>query len=131
MNQKENASPEIQKDITSTDLILKDLIWTEEKIKQKSAQWFSELEPLCKTDLEIKLARSLTNQQAIQCNHAETIKFQDELIAKVLESYDKLFCAYNDLCRANDENKRVLVDIGGAVDKRFNDIVSRIEVAGL
>ena len=55
MNQKENASPEIQKDITSTDLILKDLVWTEEKIKQKSAQWFSELEPLCKTDLEIKL----------------------------------------------------------------------------
>tara|TARA_B100001093_G_scaffold413303_1_gene403158 strand:+ start:580 stop:735 length:156 start_codon:yes stop_codon:yes gene_type:complete len=51
MNQKENASPEIQKDITSTDLILKDLIWTEEKIKQKSAQWFSELEPLCKTQI--------------------------------------------------------------------------------
>ena len=131
MSKKENASPESQKDITSTDLILKDLVWTEEKIKQKSAQWFSELEPLCKSNLEIKLARALTNQQAIQCNHAETIKFQDELIAKVLESYDKLFCAYNDLCRANDENKRVLVDIGGAVDKRFNEIISRIEVAGL
>tara|TARA_B100001093_G_scaffold413303_1_gene403159 strand:+ start:828 stop:977 length:150 start_codon:yes stop_codon:yes gene_type:complete len=49
----------------------------------------------------------------------------------MLESYDKLFCAYNDLCRANDENKRVLVDIGGVVDKRFNEIISRIEVAGL
>ena len=131
MNKKENASPEIQKDVTSSDLILKDLVWTEEKIKQKSAQWFAELQPLCKTDLEIKLARALTNQQAIQCNHAETIKFQDEIIAKILESYDKLFCAYNDLCRANDENKRVLVDIGGAVDERFNDIINRIEVAGL
>ena len=128
---KENVLPESQKDVTSTDLILKDLVWTEEKIKQKSAQWFAELEPLCKTDLEIKLARALTNQQAIQCNHAETMKFQDELIAKILESYNKLFCVYNDLCRANDENKRVLVDVGGAVDKRFNEIISRIEVAGL
>ena len=131
MNKKENAFPESQKDVTSPDLILKDLVWTEEKIKQKSAQWFAELEPLCKTDLEIKLARALTSQQAIQCNHAETIKFQDELIAKVLESYNKLFCAYNDLCRANDENKRVLVDVGGAVDKRFEEVISRIEVAGL
>ena len=128
---KENVLPESQKDVTSTDLILKDLVWTEEKIKQKSAQWFAELQPLCKTDLEIKLARALTNQQAIQCNHAETMKFQDELIAKILESYNKLFCVYNDLCRANDENKRVLVDVGGAVDKRFNEIISRIEVAGL
>ena len=128
---KENASPESQKDVTSSDLILKDLVWTEEKIKQKSAQWFAELEPLCKTDLEIKLARALTNQQAIQCNHAETMKFQDELIAKLIKGHENLFSAYNDLCRANDESKRLLVDVGGAVDKRFEEVISRIEVAGL
>jgi len=131
MNKKENTPRKNSEGVTNTPLILKDPIWTDEKIKQKSAQWYAELEPLCKTDLEKKLAKSLTNQQAIQCNHAENIKLQDELIARLLDSYDRLFNSYNDLCRANDENRRVLVDVGGVVDKRFNQIIERIEVAGL
>ena len=120
---KENTSPEIQKGVTSSKSIVNEPYWTKEKIEELADKFYKELEPMCKTPFQQEMSKHLSALVATNQNFKETLDFQDTIIARLIKGYDELFRVYNDLCTARNKDSRLIVDIGGAVDKRFNDII--------
>ena len=125
MTDKKNAPNNHEESKKSIDPIL-DPFWTPEKVQKMADQWLEELKPLCKTDLDLKLAEAVTKLFARQNQHLEAINLQDRAIGYHQEQLNFLKGGYDDLCGTHDQWKTNIWTISNKQKDFISEVRSMI-----